>query len=109
VLVYIAEAHAADKWPINSGRSAGPGNTVFTPTSLEERRAIARRMLDALPCLRHVDIVVDGLDDRFLAEYAAWPVRAFGVADGRVEFIGQPIGSSIDLLPARRWLAEKGA
>ena len=58
MLVYIAEAHAADVWPINSSRCAGPANTLVTPTTLEERRRHARMMLDALPALRHVDIIV---------------------------------------------------
>ena len=107
MLVYIAEAHAADVWPINSSRNAGPANTVFAPTSLGERRAVARRMLDALPWLRDVDILVDGLDDRFLVEYAAWPVRTYGISAGVVEHIGDPIGPSIDILPAQRWLAGK--
>ena len=109
VLIYIAEAHAADVWPINSSRNAGPANTVNTPTSLGERRAIASRMLRALPCLRDVELLIDGLDDVFLREYAAWPVRTYGVCDGVVEHIGQPIGPSIDVLPARRWLAERAA
>lgn len=109
LLIYIAEAHAADAWPINSSRSAGPANTVLTPTSLEERCVIANRMLDALPCLRQVTLLVDGLDDRFLTDYAAWPIRSYGVTSGCVQHIGQPIGSSINLLLARRWLSENVA
>ena len=49
LIVYIAEAHAADQWPINSTRYAGPGNEVAAPRSLAERRAVARRMRAALP------------------------------------------------------------
>ena len=33
LVVYIAEAHAADVWPINSSRCGGPRNTVLAPTS----------------------------------------------------------------------------
>ena len=47
-LVYIAEAHAADEWPINSSRCSGPANSVLRPTSLAERRVVATRMLGAL-------------------------------------------------------------
>jgi hypothetical protein len=83
-LVYIAEAHASDAWPINSSRFDGPANTVLAPTTLAERRAVAHRMLDALPCLRELTILVDPLDDRFLTTYAAWPIRLYAVsADGR--------------------------
>ena len=63
-------------------------------------------MLQALPCLQQVDLFVDGLDDRFLTEYAAWPVRTFGIRCGVIEHISQPIGSSIHVVPSRRWLAE---
>lgn len=107
LLVYIAEAHAADAWPINSSRYHGPANTVHTPTSLAERRAVAGRMLEALPCLRELPILVDDLDDRFLSTYAAWPIRLYAVsADGRLARIGQPCGSVIDLDPFCRWLLE---
>ena len=48
-LVYIAEAHAADVWPINSTRCGGPANAVTTPATLAERCATARAMSAALP------------------------------------------------------------
>lgn len=107
VLVYIAEAHAADVWPINSSRCAGPANTVLAPSSLDERRAVAARMLRALPCLAAVPLLVDGPDDRFLAAFAAWPVRIFAADRGRVELIGQPRGATFDLAPFREWLLGK--
>jgi hypothetical protein len=107
LLIYIAEAHAADTWPINSSRYDGPANTVHTPSSLEERRALAHRMLDALPCLRELPILIDALDDRFLSTYAAWPIRLYAVStDGRLAGISQPCGSMIDITPFRRWLAD---
>ena len=97
-LVYIAEAHASDQWPINSSRCAGPGNSVTAPTSLDERRRVAARMLDALPCLAPLPLLVDDVDDALLRTLAAWPVRLFGVHRGVLEFIGEPSQAAIVLL-----------
>ena len=105
-LVYIAEAHAADVWPINSSTCAGPANSVVRPTTLAERRAVAMRMLDALPCLAPLPLLVDGLDDAFLQAMAAWPVRLYGARDGLLERIGQPHQASFELEPFRNWLLE---
>ena len=41
-LVYIAEAHAADVWPINSTRYGGPANGVTTPTTCSPSAAPPR-------------------------------------------------------------------
>ena len=104
VLVYIAEAHATDQWPINSARCRGPGNSVVAPTTLDERAAIARRMVAALE-LGDVPILADGMDDAFLRAYAAWPVRLYGVGrDGRLGVVAQPQHGQFELPPLRDWL-----
>jgi len=104
VIVYIAEAHAADEWPINSTRCRGPGNTVNSPTSLAERQAVARRMVAALS-LEGVPMMADGMDDAFLEAFAAWPVRLFGVdTDGTLGTIAQPEAAAFRLPPLREWL-----
>jgi len=108
-LVYIAEAHAADVWPINSSRCAGPANSVLRPTSLTSRRAVAERMLVALPCLAPLPLLVDGLDDALLRALAAWPIRLYGVRGGVLERIGQPHRASFELQPFRDWLLETTA
>ena len=106
MIVYIAEAHAADEWPIGSTRCAGPGNSVARPTSLAERQALSRRMVEAL----RLDeggppVYVDGMDDAFLETYAAWPVRIFGIGrDGRLARIAQPEAATFQLPPLREWL-----
>jgi hypothetical protein len=106
LLIYIAEAHAADEWPINSARCAGPRNSVAAPTSLAERRAVAARMCSALPALTTLPLLVDGLDDAFLRTFAAWPVRLYGVRRGVLERIGQPQDAAVELPPFREWLLE---
>lgn len=105
-MVYIAEAHASDEWPINSSRCAGPANSVRRPTSLIEREAIARRMVSAM---RLDDggppVYVDGMDDAFLEAYAAWPVRLYGVSkDGRLAHIAHPEDATFHLPRLRDWL-----
>ena len=116
-LVYIAEAHAADVWPINSTRCGGPANDVTTPTTLAERCATARAMSAALPLADGADglapLLVDGMDDAFLETYAAWPIRVYGVArrEGalRLELIAQPDGAMFALPPYRDWLLAAAA
>ena len=103
-LVYIAEAHAADEWPINSTRCNGPGNSVRAPTTLGERQAVARRMADALG-LGALPVLCDAMDDAFLHAYAAWPVRLFGVSrNGRLGAVAQPEDAAFLLPPLRDWL-----
>jgi len=109
LIVYIAEAHAADVWPINSTRCSGPGNSVLTPTSLEERSAVAERMVESLK-LRgtHVSVLVDGMDDAFLETYASWPIRLYGVSRAaRLERIASPKAATFELASFRLWLLEQ--
>lgn len=96
-------------WPINSSRSCGPGNAVLAPTTLDERRAVAARMVAALPSLAPLPLLVDGMDDAFLRTFAAWPIRMFGVRQGVLERLGQPKNATFDLQPFREWLLEVSA
>ena len=107
--VHELDARAADEWPINSSRCAGPANSVLRPTSLAERRAVAERMLAALPCLAPLPLLVDGLDDALLRALAAWPIRLYGVRGGVLERIGRPHNACFELQPFRDWLLETTA
>jgi len=105
VLVYIAEAHAADEWPINSTRCAGPANSIRRHRSLDERCAVARAAAAALG-LEALPMLVDGMGDGFLEGFAAWPIRLYGVGRGgaTVERIAQPSDAAFSLPPLRDWL-----
>ena len=103
MLVYIAEAHAADEWPINSTRCAGPANSVHTHRSLGERTAAAARMVGALE-LQGMPLLCDGMDDAFLRTYAAWPIRLYGLRDGYLDVIAEPRAAIFQLPPLRQWL-----
>ena len=106
VVVYVAEAHAADVWPINSTRCSGPGNSFVAHRTQAERAAAAQRMVHALG-LGEVPLLCDGIDDAFLKAYAAWPIRMYGLMAGRVEVIAEPHGSSFELPPLREWLLRR--
>ena len=108
-LVYIAEAHASDEWPINSTRCSGPANSIVQPKSLSERAAVATRMVEAL---RLGDggpsVYLDGMDDAFMNTYAAWPPRLYAIGrDGRIEVVGYPEGATFHLPRLRKWLLDQ--
>ena len=108
-LVYIAEAHASDEWPINSTRCSGPANSIVQPKSLSERAAVATRMVEAL---RLGDggpsVYLDGMDDAFMNTYAAWPTRLYAIGrDGRIEVVGYPEGATFHLPRLRKWLLDQ--
>jgi len=102
IAVYIAEAHAADEWPICSTRCAGPGNSVRRPRTLDERRVTAARAVEALGL--GTELLVDGIDDAFCNCFAAWPIRLFGLRAGRVDLVCEPRGGMYDIGELDRWL-----
>lgn len=106
-LVYIAEAHASDEWPISSGRYTTDGRpvTLTQPKTAEERIAAAVRYqaeyaitlpifvdppLPAQPEAAAAEPRpereggADGSDGAFEAVYAPWPLRFYG-AEAREE------------------------
>jgi len=88
VMVYVAEAHAEDEWPISSARyNAGRGPVRVTqPTTGAERRALAQRFQRDFDPAGDVfdDVLVDDVEagDEFERAFAPWPFRFFGVSSG---------------------------
>jgi hypothetical protein len=84
-LVYVAEAHARDEWPV------GP-TLSFTdaPKVLSERLKLAGDVQGRLYGTGTTPILVDLMADAFLETLAAWPIRFFVVHHGRLQFISQP-------------------
>ena len=74
-MIYIAEAHASDIWPIASARYAHDGIAVDVkaPTTTAERCAIARRFKTDYRVT--LPILVDGVDDDFEQAMSPWPVQ----------------------------------
>jgi hypothetical protein len=97
-VVYIAEAHAADEWPIGSR-----DYTAKQPKSFAERLAIQRAMQEEfkLPW----KCVFDKLPrDAFMFEYGAWPTRFFVFQRGKLVFKADPIGCTYLVIHLERAL-----
>jgi len=82
LLVYIAEAHASDVWPL--------GNHVTIPThkTEEDRKAAAIFMRDKFGCT--LPMLLDTMQDSFDNVFAVWPERYYFIKDGKMEHIGMP-------------------
>jgi|Transcript_3420 hypothetical protein len=116
VFVYVAEAHAADEWPISSGRynqERGPV-MVNKPGTQAERVGLAQRMIRDFPLgMGSFDeVVVDDIEagDQFENAYAPWPFRFWGVrASGVVDFVAHPQHASYDFSAIQSWVMRAGA
>lgn len=103
-MVYIAEAHARDQWPVGSQVSF-----CDAPTSLEARVALARQLYAAQPDLAHLPCLVDGMADSFLEAFAAWPLRLFVLHRGKLAFKAAPKDGEYDLADLEAWLTANTA
>jgi len=84
--VYIREAHANDEWPNPSSSNQPEGKVIDIPShsSLEDRIEVARRMKEEMGFDSNVEVLVDGMEDTFNKEFAAWPIRYFIAKEGRL-------------------------
>ena len=53
-------------------------------SSLEDRIEVARRMKEEMGFDSKVEVLVDGMEDAFNKEFAAWPIRYFIAKEGRL-------------------------
>ena len=86
LVVYIAEAHASDEWPV------GKLTSVTTqPKNLAHRRDLATVVHEDL-LHSEVEVVVDDMSNSFQKTMACWPIRMFVVnpITGVMEFKAQP-------------------
>uniref|UniRef100_A0A6B2LUR9 Iodothyronine deiodinase n=1 Tax=Arcella intermedia TaxID=1963864 RepID=A0A6B2LUR9_9EUKA len=81
-MVYIAEAHASDIWPL------GKQVCITNHKSIEERRSAAKRMVEEFGF--EIPILLDTMSDEFDKQYAVWPERYYCVKDGKMHMIGKP-------------------
>jgi hypothetical protein len=110
-MVYVAEAHADDEWPIASGRyNLGRGPVHVLQTRHTDARVQAARnfakdfgvdswcriLADPLP---NDGETSDGPFDRL---YAPWPLRFYVMRGNRLEYISNPSSCSYDLAELRR-------
>lgn len=82
LLVYIAEAHASDEWPIGS-------DLIFDqPKTLDERHKIVNKFIENTKF--EWPIVLDNIDNHFDNIYAAWPLRFYIINGSQIDFIANP-------------------
>jgi len=89
LLVYIAEAHAQDEWPI------GSSVCINRPKTMADRRQAAKDMQRDLQV--RIPIVIDNMGDEFERTYAAWPFRFYMVKDGVLVYKAQPKDCNYDV------------
>lgn len=109
-LVYLAEAHACDEWPI------GWRHAIAQTSGDAAARAAAAALFVAEQGAT-LPLLLDTPEDAFDAAYAAWPLRAYGllppVAPGGpplVDFVAQPRGEGYyDWQEVEHWLLSRCA
>jgi hypothetical protein len=80
--VYLAEAHAADTWPL-----AGKGPIAHQ--GLQERCTAAMQFLDRFPELAKLvgqNVYTDDMSDEMTREFALWPERYMLLEGGAVRW-----------------------
>lgn len=71
-MVYLAEAHAADTWPLSENEICAQHNFV------EQRLCAAKRLLDQYPDLTDLlegRLYVDNIDNQTTLAHGLWPER----------------------------------
>jgi len=98
VVVYISEAHPSD----SPRARAGSNKNVLDPTTFEQRVKLAETTRTHLKLT--VPVLIDGMDDKVAAAYAAHPDRLYIVGtDGKIAYQGGrgPRGFKIDEMAVR--------
>jgi len=128
VVVYIAEAHAVDEWPISSSRyNEGEEVSVSQTRSLEERIEVAKYALTKVGYINETDVgpptdpewillvappeeehstMADPTVANFETEYKPWPFRAWGFVGGKIDFVAEPHACEVRIEELRAWLGK---
>ena len=73
ITIYVREAHASDEWALDMNEKSGI--SYAKPTSLEERRIIAKRAIDELMDADAI-VYIDGVKENAVNRaYSAVPIR----------------------------------
>jgi Iodothyronine deiodinase len=83
--VYIAEAHAADEWPVGSVKYRTPQTKT-----LAARLEVAQRARQQLGLTSIPTFVDDPATNAFEQLFASWPTRFFLLFDGHMARIENP-------------------
>ena len=105
MVVYIREAHAADSdWP----EPLATQQNITTPTTYDERRALANRCVTKLDL--DIPCVIDDMDNSVDKSYDGYPDRIFLVdSEGSIVVRGDrgPWGFKPGVTAVTAWLAEQ--
>jgi len=82
LIVYIAEAHATDVWPL------GKHVCLSSHKTLEDRMQAAKLLKTKYNC--DIPILIDNMQDGFDKEYAVWPERYYVIKSGIMNHIFYP-------------------
>jgi len=82
LIIYIAEAHASDVWPL--------GKHVCIPDhkTLKDRQVAATLMRDMFKC--PLPMLIDSMSNQFDNAFAVWPERYFIIQDYKMKLIASP-------------------
>ena len=101
----MAEAHAADEWPISSARATRDG----APVEVAQARSTAARVAAAANFVQNFDfeirMLVDPVgppeDGPFDAAFAPWPLRFYVFKNGVLRYKAQPRNCTFDVAELR--------
>lgn len=99
LLVYIAESHAVDEWPV--------GETIIKKqhTNTNERIEACQECLDDFGL--NWPTVVDDSNNAFHNTYACWPIRFYCIKDDVFEIVATPnCDSGYDLREIETWIKQ---
>lgn len=96
LLVYIAESHAVDEWPV--------GETIVKKqhTTLTERIVACQECLDDFGL--SWPTVVDTIQNEFHHTYSCWPIRFYLINHGVLDHVARPSKNGYDLRQIENWL-----
>jgi len=82
LVVYIAEAHAVDEWPV------GDPLKILQPKTTAERAAIASKFKRDYRF--RLPMLVDTVDNCYEQMYSAWPIRFYVAQHNKIIFKAYP-------------------
>lgn len=109
-LIYVAEAHATDVWPIRSSRANGDRGPVNIPSHKDdhERAIAAASFVEDFDMGDRFRVFVDPLpSEEFEKAYAPWPVRIFCLDGAKLSYISEPSNAEVPIWELQAWLLER--
>jgi len=124
VVVYIAEAHADDEWPISSARyNFGKEVHINQTRSTASRAQAAKQFFDdfgyselvntseapkdsvwSLVASQPEEELGNDFGLSFEVQYKPWPFRAYGFVAKTVDFIAEPRSCEVDIRDITAWI-----